>query len=74
MRQSKLFIEETSRDLFSLDNKHCRLVTGILTGHCSCEAAYKNLQVSQKVPCRGNVGRRRHPPTMYFIIAQLSIG
>jgi hypothetical protein len=47
MRQSKLFIEESSeklsRELLALDNKHCRLVTGILTGHFSSEAAYKNL-------------------------------
>jgi hypothetical protein len=77
MRYSKLLIEEPSdklpRDLLALDNKQCRLLTGILTGHCSGKAAYKNVWVSQKVLCAGYMSRRRNPPTIYFINAQLSI-
>jgi hypothetical protein len=39
MRQSKLFTErpseKLSRDLLPSDRKQCRLVTGLLTGHCT---------------------------------------
>jgi hypothetical protein len=39
MRQSKLFIgrstDKLSRDLMSLDGKQCRMVTGLLIGHCT---------------------------------------
>jgi hypothetical protein len=39
MRQSSLFSEgtsnELSQDLLALDEKQCRLVTELLTGHCT---------------------------------------
>jgi hypothetical protein len=47
--------------VLGLDNKHCRLVTGLLIDHCTLRWHLRLYA--------GNVARKRNPPTTYFVSA-----
>jgi hypothetical protein len=56
MRQLKLFIgkpsNKLSRDLMAMDKKHCKLVTGLLTGHCTLRQCLHVMGFSESTNCR----------------------
>jgi hypothetical protein len=66
-------MDKVSRDLLALGMKYYKLVTELLTGHCTLWC-HLHIQASWKAPCTGNVDRRKYLPTMYFVDAQLWLG
>lgn len=56
MRQSEIFIErpyyKTSSDLMPCNRKKCRLVRGLLTGHCTLRQHLLTTSLSENIKCR----------------------
>jgi hypothetical protein len=74
VRQSKLFIEDPlekiSKDLLASHRKQCRLVTGLLTAHCTLRWQLHVMGLLDNAICR-KLYKKRNPPNTFFVKALL---